>query len=777
MNLDSTGRWADYAGSQSLRGIIEVAGPDTDADGLPDGLDPYPSDPHNAWDLREAGPDHTFDTADDVIYRLTLATDYTGGTSVSLFTQNGPLPSGHYRFTANTTLTDVVGNALDGNGDGVGGDPYQQEFTVALPPGLTLESGNNDTLATATTLPLAEDPAGSGLFTGRGLGRQDPAGSAWSDPDYWRFEALAGDVVSISVDTPESNLNPYVELHNAADQYLIGDDNAGPDNDAFISHYIIPSSGSYYVKVGNYSATPGSYELRVDLARGMQLESDACYSNDSIAGANALTMSAAGTQQQATVAGTVMAPEGSNTDEDYFALGALNVGNQVELNLQLPAGSTLNGMVTLVNSSGAAVADTDGNPADGHFLGTIAADGAYYAKVQSLWSYNGHSYLLTDGSLTWSQAEAYAQSLGGHLVTVNDAAEQQWLTNTFGQFGGLWIGFYQTDKLDEPAGHWAWMSGETATYTNWAPGEPNNANNTEDYGVFNWDSVGRWNDYPGNNSLRGLIELNSAGTGVSGAGPYAQYLLDVDVTDLVPPRVTAVTGLPAAGTTTDEPVQSFTVSLSEALDPATAKAGTRMVWSYDGHFYTLTQSSETWSAAETEAQALGGDLATVNDAAEQQWLTKTFGQLGWLWIGYYQTDKLAEPAGHWAWASGETSAYTNWAPGDPNNGGNNEDNAFMNLDSTGRWADYSGNNSLRGIIEVAGPDTDADGLPDGLDPYPSDPHNAWDLREAGPDHTFDTADDVIYRLTLGTDLHRGDHRGLIHPERPPAQWPLSFHRQ
>ncbi|MGB8993519.1 MAG: lectin-like protein, partial [Desulfobaccales bacterium] len=507
----------------------------------------------------------------------------------------------------------------------------------------------NNTLATATTLPLGEDPAASGLFMGIGSGRQDPAGSVWSDPDYWRFEAQAGDVVSISVDTPESSLNPYVELYNDQAQYQAGDDNAGPDNDAFISHYVIPSTGSYYVKVGNYSATPDSYELRVDLARGLQLENDAWYSNDSIAGANDLTVSAAGTQQQATVAGTVMAPEGSNTDEDYFALGTLNVSNQVDLTLRLPAGSTLNGMVSLMNSSGTAVTDDDGNAADGHFLGTIAADGSYYAKVQSLWSYNGHSYLLTDGSLTWSQAEAYAQSLGGHLATVNDAAEQQWLMNTFGQLGSLWIGFYQTDKLAEPAGHWAWMSGETATYTNWASGQPDNYGNNEDYAQFNWDSAGHWNDCPNSSNLRGLIELNTAGG--SGAGPYAQYLLDVDVTDLVPPKVTAVTGLPAAGATTDDPVQSFTVSLSEALAPATANAGTRMVWNYDGHFYTLTQTSETWSAAEAEALALSGHLATVNDAAEQQWLMNTVGQLGGLWIGFYQTDKLAEPGGHWAWMS------------------------------------------------------------------------------------------------------------------------------
>ena len=43
------------------------------------------------------------------------------------------LPDGHYRFTADTTLTDRSGNPLDGDGDGSGGDVYQRVFDVALP--------------------------------------------------------------------------------------------------------------------------------------------------------------------------------------------------------------------------------------------------------------------------------------------------------------------------------------------------------------------------------------------------------------------------------------------------------------------------------------------------------------------------------------------------------------------------------------------------------------------------------------------------------------------
>ena len=61
------------------------------------------------------------------------------------------------------------------------------------------------------------------------------------------------------------------------------------------------------------------------------------------------------------------------------------------------------------------------------------------------------------------------RSLGGNLVTINDAAEQQWVDDTFDQFGSFWLGL--TDEASE--GTWLWASGQEVTYTNWISGEPN----------------------------------------------------------------------------------------------------------------------------------------------------------------------------------------------------------------------------------------------------------------------------------------------------------------
>ncbi len=76
---------------------------------------------------------------------------------------------------------------------------------------------------------------------------------------------------------------------------------------------------------------------------------------------------------------------------------------------------------------------------------------------------NGHFYKLTD-SMNWLEAEAQAVQWGGHLATINDANENEWLVSTFGGSSeNFWIGY--TDKDVE--GVWKWISGEDSTYTNW----------------------------------------------------------------------------------------------------------------------------------------------------------------------------------------------------------------------------------------------------------------------------------------------------------------------
>lgn len=84
---------------------------------------------------------------------------------------------------------------------------------------------------------------------------------------------------------------------------------------------------------------------------------------------------------------------------------------------------------------------------------------------------NGHTYQLTPTTMTYAAARAYANSVGGYLVAINDAVENAFITSNFAVTGGQpWIGL--TDENHE--GVFTWDSGEPLSYTNWAPGEPDN---------------------------------------------------------------------------------------------------------------------------------------------------------------------------------------------------------------------------------------------------------------------------------------------------------------
>src|SRR6185503_16248261 len=100
---------------------------------------------------------------------------------------------------------------------------------------------------------------------------------------------------------------------------------------------------------------------------------------------------------------------------------------------------------------------------------------------------------------TWTASEAKAKALGGHLVTINDAAENQWVADTFFPLTGvpyasLWIGL--NDVATE--GQFVWASGESVTFTYWYPGEPNDAGGAEDYATIRHPSEApptvSWND-------------------------------------------------------------------------------------------------------------------------------------------------------------------------------------------------------------------------------------------------------------------------------------------
>ncbi len=201
---------------------------------------------------------------------------------------------------------------------------------------------------------------------------------------------------------------------------------------------------------------------------------------------------------------------------------------------------------------------------------------------------NGHYYTLTSGVQTWTQAEAEAAALGGHLVSITSAQEQAFVVNTF--LSGvndrriLWMGL--NDAAAE--GTFVWSSGEAVAYTNFQGGEPNNFKGVEDYGALNWHYgnmigggvKGSWNDTPNDGFIAsatapllcvGVMEFNAAP-----GGPDTVRTLQVQVDNVAP---TAGISGPSGGTEGQTLTYTLTASDPSAGDRA---AGFTFALDWDG---------------------------------------------------------------------------------------------------------------------------------------------------------------------------------------------------
>lgn len=121
--------------------------------------------------------------------------------------------------------------------------------------------------------------------------------------------------------------------------------------------------------------------------------------------------------------------------------------------------------------------------------GLMGTGGPSLATSAQHLDYGGHEYVFVLTPKTWADAELACLNMGKHLVTLETAAEADWLQPQQPAGAGIWLGI--NDRAVE--GSWVWSDG-TSSYTRWAVGEPNNANN-EDCAV-SYTNTGLWNDVP-----------------------------------------------------------------------------------------------------------------------------------------------------------------------------------------------------------------------------------------------------------------------------------------
>ncbi|XP_072020400.1 macrophage mannose receptor 1-like [Amphiura filiformis] len=220
---------------------------------------------------------------------------------------------------------------------------------------------------------------------------------------------------------------------------------------------------------------------------------------------------------------------------------------------------------------------------------------------------------------SWQVAENYCQDNGGNLLSIHDSDEQGYINAlTTMVVSSYWIGLreYQQD------GELTWSDGTPLDYTNWNPGEPNDANGEEQCAETETFDEGRWND--------------------NACGIKNAFICKRPYDNTAP-----ITRLPTAS-----PVGGCPTGWYKLLNKC------YRIYGYDG------DDRKNWRDARDVCQSIaGGNLATIHNQAQQSSLSAMIKGVpdSDVWIGL--SDIGSQGKFHW---SDETDLdYTNWANGQP----------------------------------------------------------------------------------------------------------------
>ena len=239
---------------------------------------------------------------------------------------------------------------------------------------------------------------------------------------------------------------------------------------------------------------------------------------------------------------------------------------------------------------------------------------------------NGHAYKrIYCQDITDAIAQAAVEK--AYVIALNNRAEEKWIRDAFLQHDLFWIGL--SDVAEE--GKWTWHSGEPVEYTNWEEKyHAAEGGNTEmtDYVIVGF--TGRWES----------VGVDSDGE------TYTAFLERGDL----PIKTTSATEIEM----NVQAMHPWQILYADEKHPWTVI----VVNPENGHAYKRIRAKNL-ADARAQADADDAHLVTINNAAEQKWLSGVFDN-GLYWIGLSD----AEKEGQWQWDNGEPLTYTNWGPED-----------------------------------------------------------------------------------------------------------------
>jgi len=325
-------------------------------------------------------------------------------------------------------------------------------------------------------------------------------------------------------------------------------------------------------------------------------------------------------------------------------------------------------------------------------------------------SLDGSLYYCSTSPAASHSAKSISASNGGHLAVINSEEENNLLSgflNTQCALMGL------SDNLQE--GNYAWTNGEAVQYTNWAEGQPNNANGNQDCAVICTDG---WYDAHCEIAYEFIMEIpcntynQTSGLPNGSSFPIGTDTISYVVTDACGSSFECSFTVTVEGGASLECPEDHTFqcpagqssviahwstpelsSCCNDCNSGPAIDGYMYMGNYNGSNYYCSMGNASWPQANALAQSHGGYLAEVNDAGENAFLANIL-TLQRAWIGL--NDQANE--GHFQWSNGNSLTYSNWYPGQPNNNKNYQD--YVSMLNDGQWNDEYNNLAMEYIMEV-----------------------------------------------------------------------------
>ncbi|MEM6526725.1 MAG: PPC domain-containing protein [Chloroflexota bacterium] len=78
----------------------------------------------------------------------------------------------------------------------------------------------------------------------------------------YAFFGNQGDVISVSMNRGDGNLDPFISLLDGEQQLLLNDDDSGSAQNARIEQFVLPETGVYYVRATRYTGNDGDSDTR-----------------------------------------------------------------------------------------------------------------------------------------------------------------------------------------------------------------------------------------------------------------------------------------------------------------------------------------------------------------------------------------------------------------------------------------------------------------------------------------------------------------------------------